>query len=309
MFYNKFSPELQLVSSKEVEQRKFRLDPSQYNFETERIVKNCKAKHIKLSNLKDLGWISSIFLPNRFSRSYTSSENGTPMLGTSSMLNMKLPTDMRIFVNKIKNGDKLYVENGDILVSRSGTVGTSVLCGASYEGYVASDDCIRVRICESYRGYVAAYLRSKYGFSLLAKDAHGKVIKHLKPEDIENLPIMLFDKDEMVEINGKMIKAMEKYDEARTLFRKVDTLLLENLGHVLPRNISSNNIVAFNKLICHRLDPHMYEPCANFLIMQIENMPHKLLGQVTNVWGYQDLKGTILTRIMKMVLHYIHLQI
>lgn len=290
MFYNKFSPELQLVSSKEVEQRKFRLDPSQYNFETERIVKNCKAKHIKLSNLKDLGWISSIFLPNRFSRSYTSSENGTPMLGTSSMLNMKLPTDMRIFVNKIKNGDKLYVENGDILVSRSGTVGTSVLCGASYEGYVASDDCIRVRISESYRGYVAAYLRSKYGFSLLAKDAHGKVIKHLKPEDIENLPIMLFDKDEMVEINGKMIKAMEKYDEARTLFRKVDTLLLENLGHVLPRNISSNNIVAFNKLICHRLDPHMYEPCANFLIMQIENMPHKLLGQVTNVWGVPRFK-------------------
>lgn len=290
MSYNNFSPELQLVSSKEVEQRKYRLDPSQYNFETEKIIKNCKAKHIKLSSLIELGWIKEIYLPNRFNRTYTDSKKGIPMIGTSSMLNMKLPNDMRIFINKIKGGDKLYVEAGDILVSRSGTVGTSVLCGSSYKGYVASDDCIRVRIEEDYRGYVAAYLKSKNGFALLAKDAHGKVIKHLKPEDIKELPVMLFDDNEVLEINRKMISAMEKYDEARELFKNVDTLLLERLGHILPVKTPSNNVIAYDKLICQRLDPHMYEPYTNYLITQIENMEHKYLGEVAEVWGVPRFK-------------------
>lgn len=290
MSYKKFSPELQLVSSKEVELRKHRLDPSQYNFETERIIKRCKAKHIKMSTLRELEWIDETYLPNRFSRTYTSSEKGVPMIGTSSMLNMRLPNDIRIFINKIKNGDKLFVKVGDILVSRSGTVGTSVLCGESYKKHVASDDCIRVRIKDKYRGYVAAYLKNNYGFSLLAKDAHGKVIKHLKTEDIENLPIMLFSETEVEEINDTMLKAVEKYDEARKKFSLVETLLMENLGSILPDKIPTNNIVGYDKLICTRLDPHMYEPYANYLINQIVNMKHKMLFEVADVWGVARFK-------------------
>ena len=290
MSYKKFSPELQLVSSKEVEQRKYRLDPSQYNFETERIIKSCKAKHIKISTLRRLGWLDEIYLPNRFSRTYTNSKKGIPMIGTSSMLNMRLPNDTRIFINKIKSGNRLYVESGDILVSRSGTVGTSVLCGESYKKYVASDDCIRVRVKEKYRGYVAAYLKNKYGFSLLAKDAHGKVIKHLKPDDIENLPIMLFDMAEMQAINDSMNTAAAKYDEARKLFGLVEELLQQEIGNIIPTVVPANNIISYDKLICTRLDPHMYEPYANYMTNQIFNMRHKLLSDVAEVWGVARFK-------------------
>ena len=56
------------------------------------------------------------------------------MIGTSSILDMKLPHDMRIFLNGMKHTKDLYVEDNNILISRSGTVGTNTLCGSSYEG-------------------------------------------------------------------------------------------------------------------------------------------------------------------------------
>lgn len=130
-----YSPKTQIVSSLDAITRKYRLDPSQYYAKTELIIRLCKTHGIKLLSLNETGHLIEVYLPNRFTRLYTKDVKlGVPMIGTSSMLNLRLPQDMRIFLRNIRNADKLYINDGDILVSRSGTVGTCVLCGNLMKG-------------------------------------------------------------------------------------------------------------------------------------------------------------------------------
>lgn len=274
-----------LVSSTDAVSRKYRLDPSQYNADVERIVRHCAKNNIHLKTLENLGWIKETYLPNRFSRSYTGSNKlGTVMIGTSSMLDMKLPRDMRIFINGMRSAADLFVKDNDILISRSGTVGTSTLCGKTYEDCVASDDCIRLRCDDNHTGFVAAYLKTNIGLSLLAKDSHGKVIKHLRPEDVKNLKVMVLDDKLIEEINKKMLEAKNSFDLARMKYENVEKMLEDALGKLMPPTFSNVGIIPFSSLKLCRLDPHMYDPYSTFVSQEIlKSGDYSNLSEVADV--------------------------
>ena len=288
MSYKKWENQINIISSLDTLDKKMRLDPSRYNVETQRIIRNCKEHNIPLYALQEL---NCMYLPGRFSRSYThNKDRGVPMLGTSSMLNMKLPTDDRIFINKIRNYKKLFIEPGDILISRSGTVGISALCGESYRGFVASDHCIRLRIKENLRGYIAAYLKTYYGMALLVRDAHGKVIKELTEENIRELPIIFFQ-EKAADINAMMLQAAELYDEAREKLQEVEDKLNQEFSMFIPVETKDNiNILSFRGLITDRIDPHMYNFYSNYIFREILKTDHRLLGDIAEVWGTARFK-------------------
>ncbi len=291
MFSN-INNQINIIPANKTFSRGYRLDPSQYNVITERIIIKAKTAGIPTPTMDELNCIESIYLPNRFSRNYTGDSNiGTPMLGTSTMLNMRLPKTSRIFTDKQKDADKLFIQPNDILVSRSGTVGTSVLCGKSYEGFIASDHCLRVRINDKYRGYIAAYLRTKYGFPLLEKDAHGKVIKELVESNIRTLPVILFS-EILDDVNDLMYRATNLYDEARSLFDSVEEKLLKCLENYIPKTIQPfQNIVPFSSLHANRLDPHMHDPYTNYLYHATENSKNYVnLCDVASIWGTSRFK-------------------
>jgi len=292
-----YNPKAQIVSSLDAITRKYRIDPSQYYAETELIIRLCKTHGIKMLPLNETGHLKEAYLPNRFTRLYTKEiKLGVPMIGTSSMLNLRLPQDMRIFLRNIRNADKLYINDGDILVSRSGTVGTCVLCGKSYKGFVASDDCIRLRISSDLQGYVAAYLKSQYGHALITRDAHGKVIKHLKPDDLENLQIMMFDEKSVTEINDQMLRSKNLYDDSRQLLSEIDSLLDECLGHIIPelQPESNYNIIAATALRMNRLDPHMYDSYSNYLLTEIVRYGSIPLEDIAVPWVVPRFKRNYL---------------
>lgn len=274
-----------IVSSMDAISRKYRLDPSQYNADVEKTLRHCALHNIPLKTLESLGWIEQTFLPNRFSRSYTGdNKQGTIMLGTSSMLDMKLPRDMRIFLNNMKEAEELFIHENDILISRSGTIGTSTICGKTFECCVASDDCIRLRCNTNYVGFVATYLKTNLGLSLLAKDSHGKVIKHLKPEDVRNLKIMVFDDETIKKVNELMLSAKDSFDLARASFDKVEEMLENSLGKLVPPTFSNVSIVPFGSLELTRLDPHMYDPYSNYVSHEIiRSGSYKKLSEVADV--------------------------
>jgi len=192
-----FVIESQIISNLETYRNNSRLDPSRYNQESIKMHNHLQLQPYPSKKICELDEFEESFLPNRFSRKYLNTDrNGTPLLGTSSMLMTQLPTNSRICVKSIRNYSKLFIKEGDILISRSGTVGTSVLCGNSYSQFIGSDDCIRLRLKKSIRGYVAAYLASPFGLTFLIRDSHGKVIKHLKEYDPCNVEIPLL-KDEI----------------------------------------------------------------------------------------------------------------
>lgn len=82
------------------------------------------------------------------------------------------------------------VHRGDIVVSRSGTIGRVTYITKRYDGAIASDDLIRVRISdENTRLYVFAYLQSISALNQMLRNEYGSVQQHLEPVHISNILI------------------------------------------------------------------------------------------------------------------------
>ena len=110
----------------------------------------------------------------------------------------------------------LRVQKGDILISRSGTIGkvtyaTRILA----DKYVISDDLVRVRVPdENMRAYLLAFLMSSTAMNLMKLDEFGSVQQHLQPRHIWGLPVPVPDSWEQVspiiDAGKGMISAMEQ---------------------------------------------------------------------------------------------------
>lgn len=84
----------------------------------------------------------------------------------------------------------LRVQYGDLLVTRSGTIGRVAYATKRLINAIVSDDMIRVRIPdENIRFYVYAYLQSEAGFHQMLRNEYGSVQQHLEARHISNILI------------------------------------------------------------------------------------------------------------------------
>lgn len=294
-----FPVDRQIVASIETPNRNYRLDPSRYNERGECMIRHLKQLGFALPRLCEIPGFKEVFLPKRFSRIYLDDfDVGLPMLGTSSMFMTRLPIDSRIKIEGDIKTSSLLIQAGDILVSRSGTIGTAVLCGKSYTNHVASEHCFRVRISESMRGFITAYICSPFGKTLLTRDGHGKVIRELKDRDIYNIRIPLIDTLNLQRVNNLMIESMNLIDKARESLAKAESKLSDIIGTQgkIPKPklwLNWHNktyLKDSGSLLRDRLDPHFYDPDISHLRNKLTNLPHKILGKIAHVWGVARFK-------------------
>ena len=86
----------------------------------------------------------------------------------------------------------LRVQQGDLLVTRSGTIGRVAYATKRLVGAVVSDDMIRIRIKdETIRYYVYAYLQSFAGHNQMFKNEYGSVQQHLEAKHIAGILISI----------------------------------------------------------------------------------------------------------------------
>lgn len=121
--------------------------------------------------------------------------------------------------------DMLKVEEGDILISRSGTIGkVTYATKALAERYLVSDDLIRIRVQDSdLRAYLVAYFTSHTALQLMQLDEYGSVQQHLQPRHIQEMLIPVPDNwseaSKLIEIGYNFIAAMEAMSDADELIR------------------------------------------------------------------------------------------
>lgn len=111
----------------------------------------------------------------------------------------------------------LRVKYGDLLITRSGTIGRVAYVTKRLVNAIVSDDMIRVRIPnEKLRFYVYAYLQSEAGYHQMLKNEYGAVQQHLEAKHISNIlipmPSRLNDIKELIITTKKAILAKEKYE-------------------------------------------------------------------------------------------------
>jgi len=208
-----------------------RLDAGYYTAKANaalRAVKDCGFEVQPLEKLTE-----PLYYPGRFKRVYAKNpENGTPFLTASEMLHFR-PTSAEYLANNTSAVEICRVQQGWILITRSGTVGRCVIVGKRLATFAITDDAIRVRAKNVPCGYLYAYLSSWIGQALISKDQYGSAIKHLEPHHLAGVPVPLLPEEIQAEIHAKIMRAYALRDEANALLDEADELLHEKL--CLPR--------------------------------------------------------------------------
>ncbi|MEB0040425.1 N-6 DNA methylase [Pseudomonas sp. MH10] len=148
---------------------------------------------------------------------------------SAKLLNVKLASPKQIStINAVR------VYRGDIVITRSGTIGRVSYITQRLDGAIVSDDLIRVRIAdEDVRFYVYQFLQSTKALNQMLKNEYGAVQQHLEPVHISNMLIPI--PDDWQEVSEIVKKArtqttMREFLEAGNIgLEQATDFLLESL--------------------------------------------------------------------------------
>jgi|688.fasta_scaffold68196_2 type I restriction enzyme S subunit len=148
------------------------------------------AMEARTSSRGVLGEFARTWQPSRLKGILVSKEHGTPFLAATQVFDLRPVARKFLSLGHTDNIEARMVKRGDILVTRSGTVGRATLAHVAHEHILISDDLLRVTPKrESDWGWIYAFLRSPQGRAMMGASQYGHIIKHLEPSHLERLPI------------------------------------------------------------------------------------------------------------------------
>ena len=120
---------------------------------------------------------------------------------------------------------------GEILITRSGTIGRVMIVGRTLLGKILSDDLIRVWIDDvRLRALVFAFLRSPRGQDQLLRNEYGTVQQHLEPQHIADVQLPLPDDTaKMDELLRTVTAALEAHERSIEMAGMADAQISELL--------------------------------------------------------------------------------
>ena len=137
----------------------------------------------------------------------------------------------RATAKQLRDYDQVRVKRGDILITRSGSIGRIAYITPALDGAIVSDDAIRIRIANpDLRAYVYAYINSPEAQNQLLRNEYGSVQQHLEPNHVGDLLIPIPDDwykvDEVVNAAKAYIRHREDADTITESVRQAWTTVI-----------------------------------------------------------------------------------
>lgn len=180
-----------------------------------------KEKKIDLDYKTIYSLSKEILIGGRDKRNYT--KTGIPFLSSSDILLFNPLRNCKTISKRTPNIQRLTVKKNTILITRSGTVGKTVIVGDNLKDSAISEHAIRLiiddRIIEPH--YVFAYLNTNQGLKHLESSAFGSVIITLNEDSIGNIEIPILKK----EFKDSIVNHIKQYQ-----FDLDRSTLLENMA-------------------------------------------------------------------------------
>jgi type I restriction enzyme S subunit len=215
----------------------------------------------------------------RFKRVYVDTEYGIPFLSSSDIISLRPRIENYLSRKYTLNLSKLLIQKWDILISCSGTVGNISLACETLAGKALSQHAIRLRANDpDTAGFIAVFLRSRYGRPQLTQTSCGSVVSYIKPEHLGKVLIPDFPPIRRIEIGRLMCKAGELRDEANHLLDEADRLLHERLNlpylkDIAPRGSASFTTTIKASQLMGRLEGSFHNPEAIAAEKQLAKLP------------------------------------
>ena len=296
------------VSVQEVINSDYRLIASFYGIEARQVrndLAQCKWDVVNLGEK----FIDNAFYLNRFKRTYVQKKDGIPFILPSQITDVYPKAGKFISLTTNVDIKSTYAEKGQVLLTRSGTVGTVSYVSSSLMNSSLSDDVIRIKTTE-YSGYVYGYLKSKVGRSLVLTNNYGAVIKHIEPAHLNNIPIPNPSSAIKQKIHGLIEASFKLRDESNELMDMAQSLLIDELKlpsieelELMAKDIQFDktagvlNYSVPSREVVDRLDGSYYIP----IVKVIEQHIAKTARKVVKVGDSQICQSVILPGRFKRV--------
>jgi type I restriction enzyme S subunit len=216
------------VSLGDVLKANMRLEASVFDIEgkhAREILRRCKYKVVGLNDL-----LADAYYPGRFKRVYSNDIDGIPFFMPSQLTDIYPKPDK--YISSISNCSisELRLKQGNILLTRSGTIGSVSIVSKTLENTVFSDDVIRITPKETNdTGFLYTYLKSKIGNTILKTNGYGSVITHIEPEHLADIPVPNPPDDVKEKIHVLITHSFALRDESNECIDKAMALLVNEL--------------------------------------------------------------------------------
>ena len=292
------------VGVREVSEKGYRLEASVYSNDSRQARKDLEQCKWEVVHLGD-EFIEDAFYLGRFKRIYVAEKDGVPFILPSQITEIHPRANK--FISPTTNIDmkSTRVKKGQVLLTRSGTIGVVSYVSKTLENQSISDDVIRIET-RPYSGYIYAYLKSKIGRLLIETNNYGSVIKHIEPAHLNHIPIpnpppiLKQTIHNLIEESFKLRdESNELMDEAQALLKEtlhlpdVEALQAEQADHkagMLHYSVSSSELG-------NRLDASYHVP----IVQAIEQHLQKTAKEVVKVGDSRISQSVILPGRFKRV--------
>ena len=207
------------VALSEVFDAGMRFDAATYNIAARAIRDQLKASGYRLLPLYgEDGLAIEAHNACRFRRIFVAPDRGIPFLPSSEINSIRPRVERWVSRKLTKKLDDLLIRRYDILISRSGSIGNIGFAGRRMVHMALSEDAIRARFAnEEIAGYVAAFLRTKFGRLQLQSVTYGSVVVHIEPKHLGRVYVPKLDIRSIRKIGRTILEIAEKRDEANDL--------------------------------------------------------------------------------------------
>lgn len=190
-----------------------------------------------------LEMVTDAWYPGRFKRDYVKATDAGAMgfLGSSEMLSVR-PEPVKFM--SILSADPVRVRPGQVLLSRSGTIGNVTLVTDTLSRFLVSEHAIRLEGAE-LPGYLYAFLRSDIGRAVVETNNYGAVVSQVEPEHLRFVPVPQIDEATAARINLLILESFELRDNSNELLDEAQSIFRRELGlPVLDTFLDSNYLLA-----------------------------------------------------------------
>lgn len=217
------------ISINDVIAASLRLEASVFNLESRKAKDLLNACKWNIKSVCGVDGIASSFHRGRFKRIYVEKSN-IPIFQPSQILEI-YPKPYK-FISELTETDidALRVQEGQILMSCSGTIGKCSIVTKALSNQVFSHDLLRIVLKNKIDiGYLYAYLISEIGQIIILTNNYGAVIQHIEPEHLNNVQIPYADDSLREKIHNLIIKSFDLRDQSNKLIDEAEKLLIAEL--------------------------------------------------------------------------------
>ena len=194
--------------------------------------KKIEEKLVKNSNAKKIKYLDFIKVTTgQYSEEYTTKDQGKPYIRGTDLTKGTVNLDNLVYIDPDRQIPSKKAKEGDVVVTRVGTIGISARLPKDVEGGTISDNLIRLRFSEeTLNSYYVSLFFNTIGSQLMIRESRGSVQARLNQETLKEIVLPIVTKSTQHKVADLVHQSHQARKKAKELLGKAKREVEEFIG-------------------------------------------------------------------------------